>query len=278
MQAYRSNGPSLVNSVLEFRAGLEACSLPGAYPLLMMAARGDGQPVLLVPGFTSSDNATFFVRRYLRKLGYDVHGWGQGPNIGLSASVLEALEERLLRIARESGRPVSLVGWSLGGFYVRALANRHPDKVRSIITIATAFALPTPRAINRVITRLYGYLNPMQQSDELFVGSDVWESNPPMPSTSVYSEGDGVNNWRYCLDEEGPRSENVRVFGSHCGLTLNPMVYYVLADRLAQDPLAWAPYCLETSLAGIRGRLAADVRENLGQFIHRFDRLGGRKS
>ena len=53
-------------------------------------------------------------------------------------------------------------------------------------------------------------------------------------ATSIYSRGDGINSWRYCLDREGPLSENVRVYGSHCGLAVNPMVYFVLADRLGE--------------------------------------------
>lgn len=269
MVSLRSSGPSLVNSVLEFRAGMEACLLPGVYPFLRLAERGAQQPVMLIPGFTGSDHSTYFVRQYLRGQGYDVYGWEQGPNVGLIASVFAALEQRLQDIFERTGQPVSLVGWSLGGFYVRALANRHPDKVRCIVTIATTFALPTPRAVNRVITRLYGYLNPYQQSDEFFISSDMWEATPPLPATSIYSEGDGVNNWRYCLDKEGPQSENIRVYGSHCGLTVNPMVYYILANRLAQDPAAWQPYSAQQALSSCRARLIREARASARGWLPR---------
>jgi pimeloyl-ACP methyl ester carboxylesterase len=256
MVSINNGGPSLVNSLLEFRAGFEACALPSFYPALLMARRNQDQPVLVIPGFTASDHSTFFVRQYLRKLGYDAYGWSQGSNNGLTATSFDALEDRLADIYQRTGRPVSLVGWSLGGFFVRALANRHAEKVRSIITVATPFAMPTPRAVNRVINRLYGYLNPHQQMDEFFVSSDMWEPTPALPSTSVYSQGDGVNSWNYCLDKEGPLSENVRVYGSHCGLAVNPMVFYVLADRLGQSVDSWQPFTGPT--AQLRG-LAARV-------------------
>ena len=273
MVSSRTSGPSLVNSVLELRAGVEACLLPGSYPLLLLAERGEQRPVMLIPGFTSSDHSTYFIRQYLRRQGYDVYGWEQGANVGLIAAVFASLEQRLDDIYQRTGRPVSLVGWSLGGFYVRALANKHPDKVRSIVTIATTFSLPTPRAVNRVITRLYGYLNPSQQSDEFFISSDMWEATPPLPATSIYSEGDGVNNWRYCLDKESPRAENIRVYGSHCGLTVNPMVYYLVANRLAQDPADWQPFSSAQALSTCRARLLNDARAAVTAWLPRRARV-----
>jgi pimeloyl-ACP methyl ester carboxylesterase len=226
-------------------------------PLLLRAKRGEGQPVLLIPGFTSSDNATWFVRKYLGRLGYDVYGWGQGANDGLSTENFEALRRRLTDIHQRTGRKVSLVGWSLGGFYVRALANKHSIQVRNIITVGTTFSMPTPKAVNRVINRLYGHLNPYQQMDAFFIGSDLWECAPPLPSTSIYSKGDGVNNWRHCLDKTGKLSENVQVCGSHSGLTVNPLVYYVLADRLAQDAERWQPFAAPKIVQHLSAGLAA---------------------
>jgi pimeloyl-ACP methyl ester carboxylesterase len=249
----RNSGPSLINSVLEFRAGLEACALPYAYPLLLRAKRGRGRPVLLIPGFTSSDNATYFVRDYLRRLGYDVYGWGLGASNGLSADTFKKLEQRLADISSQTGQKVSLVGWSLGGFYVRALANKSPGLVRNIVTVGTTFSMPTPKAVNRVINRLYGHLNPYQQMDEFFQGSDLWEPTPVVPSTSIYTRGDGVNNWQYCLDKVGALSENVRICGSHSGMAINPLVYHVVADRLSQDVECWQMYKPPKILQGLTG-------------------------
>jgi hypothetical protein len=51
-------------------------------PLLMRAPRGDGHPVLALPGFLASDLSMAPMRRYLKELGYDAHAWNMGRNFG----------------------------------------------------------------------------------------------------------------------------------------------------------------------------------------------------
>ena len=100
-------------------------------PLLMRAPRGDGHPVLILPGFLASDLSMAPMRRYLRELGYDTYAWKMGRNIGGVARLRTALRDRLAEIYQVTGRKVSLVGWSLGGVYARDLALHAPDTVRT---------------------------------------------------------------------------------------------------------------------------------------------------
>jgi hypothetical protein len=68
---------------------------------------------------------------------------------------------------------------------------------------------------------------------------------PPVPTTALYSKGDGIVNWRTAkqnLDFTHGTTQNIQVRGSHCGMTLNPTVWYVVADRLRQPPDAWKPF------------------------------------
>jgi hypothetical protein len=61
--------------------------------------------------------------------------------------------------------------------------------------------------------------------------------------TAIYSKGDGIVNWQITLQHDGHhRSENIRVYGSHCGMTLNPVIWYLVADRLATHPDKWQPF------------------------------------
>ena len=83
---------------------------------------------------------------------------------------------------------------------------------------------------------------------------DVREAFLPMleaPATSIYSRTDGVINWQASLIRRTERSENIRVYGSHCGLGFNNSAIYAIADRLAQRPGQWrhfnAPPWLRTS-------------------------------
>src|SRR5215831_15701638 len=60
-------------------------------PVLMRAPRGEGHPVLALPGFLASDLSMAPMRRYLSELGYDAHAWRMGRNLGGLARVRDAL-------------------------------------------------------------------------------------------------------------------------------------------------------------------------------------------
>jgi hypothetical protein len=60
----------------EARAVVEWQSFYALRPLLKRLPRGDGHPVIVFPGFVSSDNATKPLRNLLTDLGYQTHGWG----------------------------------------------------------------------------------------------------------------------------------------------------------------------------------------------------------
>ncbi|UUZ48896.1 GPI inositol-deacylase [Massilia sp. B-10] len=53
--------------------------------------------------------------------------------------MLEACVEKIRQLREQHGRPVSLVGWSLGGVYARELAKMMPDDVRLVITLGSPF-------------------------------------------------------------------------------------------------------------------------------------------
>jgi pimeloyl-ACP methyl ester carboxylesterase len=236
--AVESQRPPVWRSMLEFRAGLEGFCLLASYPLLARVQGGSG-PVLLIPGFTTSDNSTWFIRRFLVRLGYDCYGWEQGVNRGMVGATFDKLAGRLRDIHDRDRQPVALVGWNVGGFYARALANRHPELVKQVITLATPFALPSVHGVSQALNRLYRYLNESGASSDIMNDSAAWEETPPVPSSSIYSEGDGVTNWRYCLEQPGLRNENIRIVGSHLGMIVNPAAWFVVADRLAEDPDSW---------------------------------------
>src|ERR1700686_4467172 len=96
-------------------------------PLLMRAPRGDGHPVLTLPGFLASDLSMAPMRRYLKELGYDAYAWKMGRNIGGVSRLRAALRDRLAEIHESTGRKVSIIGWSLGGVNARDLALQAPD-------------------------------------------------------------------------------------------------------------------------------------------------------
>jgi hypothetical protein len=65
---------------------------------------------------------------------------------------------------------------------------------------------------------------------------------PSVPSTSIFTRTDGVVHWRSCLEPETAHTENIEVHGSHCGLGVNPLVLYAVAERLSQPEGGWRPF------------------------------------
>jgi pimeloyl-ACP methyl ester carboxylesterase len=208
-------------------------------PLLMRAPRGDGHPVLALPGFLASDLSMAPLRRYLAELGYDAHAWRMGRNVRGVAKMRTALRDRLAQIHADTGRKVSIVGWSLGGVYARDLALQAPEMVRNVVTLGSPFANDI-RATNA--TRLYEVL-----SGETVGGNPELEQaiagDLPVPATSIFSKSDGIVNWRTCLLRPSATSENIEVyFASHVGIGVNPAALWAVADRLAQRESEFHPF------------------------------------
>jgi pimeloyl-ACP methyl ester carboxylesterase len=180
-------------------------------PLIASSPRGDGHPVLVLPGLGGGDTSTMPMRWFLDRLGYRTSGWGMGRNTGLSRRGSAELRDRIIALTDEHGRRVSLVGWSLGGVYATALARSAPHLVRGVITLGSPLSgrPPTPADI---------------------------------PTTSVYSRSDSIVPWRSSIISTGALRENVEVRGSHLGLGHNPPVLVVVADRLAQREGSWRPF------------------------------------
>ena len=227
----RLRPPSWLLMLAEPRALFEFNSSLLLSPLLMQAPRGDGHPVLALPGFLASDLSMAPMRRYLRELGYEAHAWNMGRNLGGVYSKRRALRELLTGIYQQTGRKVSIVGWSLGGVYARDLALQLPDVVRSVITLGSPFANDI-RATNA--TRLYELVSGEGVDDVPGLRAAI-AGDLPVPATSIYSRTDGIVNWRTSLLRPSATAENIEVhLASHIGLGVNPAALWAVADRLAQ--------------------------------------------
>ena len=122
-----AGGPSAGLLLTEPLRGLaDLAALLVAAPGLLAAPRGDGHGVPVFPGLLAGDPSTGSLRGFLRWLGYDVRGWDLGRNYGPTEAVLAGLPRAVLDHSERTGRPVSLIGWSLGGIYAREMARRHP--------------------------------------------------------------------------------------------------------------------------------------------------------
>lgn len=231
-----------------YRAMLEASALVGMGPVMDNLPRGDGHPVLVLPGFMASDQSTTLLRRQLDRLGYRAHPWTFGRNLGPRGDLLERMVRRAAEIADVHGERLSLVGQSLGGIYAREISRLMPERVRQVITLGSPFgavAGGTQPGIGRLFEVSTGKTRDELRAEGLF--SDL-QAPPPVPSTAVYSRSDGIAHWRVCLEMDTPTTDNVEIYGSHCGMAFNPAALWVVADRLAQADGAWARF----SRSGVR--------------------------
>jgi hypothetical protein len=211
----------------------------GAQRLIPRCAN-EGSPVLVLPGFTASDQSTRPLRRLLRSKGYPVHGWGLGTNVGPHAHVVEGMERRLTELYDRYRAQVSIVGWSLGGIYARELARSRPAHVRLVLTLGSPYRFRTGDRGHT--SELYDAVAPQH---EPFPGRRLPEEDRPpltVPATSIYSRTDGIVRWQACVEPVGPLRENVEVVGTHNGLGFNVAALYVVADRINQPIGTWKPF------------------------------------
>ena len=203
--------------------------------------RGDGHAVVIFPGLATNEQMTRPLQSLCERLGYQCFDWGLGLNVGPRGDVDEWMNElanRIGRLAQEQTRPLSLVGWSLGGIYAREVAKLIPTRVKQVVSIGSPIA-GTAELTN--VGWLYRLLNNSLPPDDTgFLAS--LSCPPPVPTTSIYSRTDGIVAWQACVQQHQSRVENIEVDGSHCGMPWNPSVLRILADRLAQPVVSWKPY------------------------------------
>jgi pimeloyl-ACP methyl ester carboxylesterase len=240
--------PHAAYSALEWRALAELAALPWFVPLLMAAPRGDGHPVLLLPGFMGSELSLAVLERFLRQRGYAAETWGLGRNVGFHPKHATALEQKIRYMHHKTGRKVSLVGWSLGGVFALYGAHQAPECVRSVVTLGSPLSVdpegsaspPLVKAMYRLIAHPMGTAAHSMQPRARLLRE---RQQLPMPLSCLYSLGDGVvPPQEATIDGDPTRHENIRVPGSHVGLGVNALVLWIVADRLAQPEGQWQPF------------------------------------
>jgi len=74
--------PTLLMLAMECRTVLELKSFFMYLNFLKTAHAGDGQPIVVFPGFLTGDSTTMVLRWYLNNMGYNAYGWNMGLNTG----------------------------------------------------------------------------------------------------------------------------------------------------------------------------------------------------
>lgn len=197
--------------------------------------RGDGRPVLVVPGFLAGDWSVRLMHGWLQRIGYSAYLSGILLNVRDSEHMLAGLRHRMVQIQATHGLRVSLVGHSRGGLLAKVLANRRPDSVEQVIMLGspvgnvTDLAMLTSAAVGVVRTANVLGSGKRLLSEGRFT-HDL-RLPPAVPTTSIYTKEDDVVNFRSCIRPDIP---SISVWGGHNGLVINPEVYRLVGRLLAR--------------------------------------------
>ena len=222
--------PSPGRMLFELLAPRESLRLPARLPGLLRRRAGRLETVLLVPGLGATDASMLPLRTFLRRLGHDARSVGFGRITGDVEGQMIRLGELASKTSKEIGRPIALVGWSIGGVLSREAARDHPLAISRIITFGTP-VVGGP-AFSQVARRY-------DAATIKSIADTVEERNRDLlqvPVTAMWSRIDGVVAPSACFDRATPGAEHVEVRSSHFGMGIDPDVWRVIADRLAAEP------------------------------------------
>ncbi len=193
--------------------------------------RGQGQAVMLLPGYDTDDKALAVLCQRLSDLGYDARTWGIGRNHGRIHKIIPELTLKLTQWQAEAGKPVALIGWSLGGVIARELARDNPHLIASIITLGSPAVGGPKYTITAAAYRKQGH-----DLDQIEADMAKRDAVPiQCPLTVIFSRRDGIVKWPAILDRVTPQARHVEVGSSHLGLVKDARVFRVIARALADQ-------------------------------------------
>lgn len=206
--------------------------------------RGDGSAVVVVPGFLGTDLYLNQFRSWLRRVGYEAYDSGFPLNAECPNLLMRQHLDEVIRAAHQStGRKVHLVGHSLGGTIARAMAAQMPDRVASVITLAAPIRglaghstlMHAAEVVRKQILERNGK-NVLPNCYTAactcaFLESLTSKFPKSVRQTAIYTKTDGILDWHIC--RTGNPSVDFEVSATHIGLAFSPLVYSLVADRLA---------------------------------------------
>ncbi|MEW6297806.1 MAG: hypothetical protein AB1671_08720 [Thermodesulfobacteriota bacterium] len=206
---------------------------------------GRGEPVLLIPGFLNSDRALGVMGRWLGRIGYQVYCSGIRWNIHCPNQTGEFLRGKLREIARQTRRPLAVIGHSLGGVLARFLGANFPEYIGRVVAVGSPIdgsmrvhpLIPfTFRMVQSLRHVAGGLLPPCARARRLectchFVRTAFAALPESVGFTAIFSDRDEIVDWRACVTARG---DNHLVSGQHVGLIVNREVYRIIAHTLAR--------------------------------------------
>lgn len=198
---------------------------------------GDGQPIVLSPGYLAGPSSMFFLERWLGQAGYDVALAATGRNMRSSSWACDRITDAIVEAAERAGGPVIVIGHSRGGQQARVAVTRVPQHCEQLITLGAPIRHHLPRGFLLRTSveglRLLGRTPIGPDADLAADRRYAEELAAPFPDgipwASIFSRSDGVVEWQATLD---PAAESVEVDCTHVGLTASLPAFRAIARAL----------------------------------------------
>lgn len=243
--------------LLESRAALDVARMLA--PLAASSVRKTPEDTrtlaIVVPGFSSGDSYTLPLRRYLKRQGFRAEGWGLGTNLAgtnlehsqddLSERwdftrredyrgeagvpyLIDRFYDRVVERHGDTGRKISLIGWSLGGYIAREAARDLPDIVERVITLGS------PTVGGPKYTAAAPFFD-KRGMDLDWIEEEIArrESQPiSQPITAIFSKTDAIVDWNAAVDQYSPNVNHIEVDAAHLGMGFNPKIWSHVVDAM----------------------------------------------
>ena len=224
--------PKKVNIPRELFGIIDLAGLVAQIPQIKnLPKSGNGEIVLVLPGYGTNDSIMTPLRKFLNHLGYSARGWGLGENHGNVPQLLEQVKDLIVNLYKESNQKIIIIGWSLGGYIGREAARDHQDLVEKVITLGSPIiGGPKYTSIGDVYSKRYDIdLEALEKEID-----NRFEIPLEIPLYSIYSKYDNIVSWESCIDKYSPRITNQEVNSTHIGLIVNYDVYILISEYLKQ--------------------------------------------
>ena len=193
--------------------------------------RGDGETVMLLPGYGANEENMRVLAQRLSGIGYEALQWEQGKNTGAVHKLLPKLKLRIENIVAQTGKPITLVGWSLGGYIARELARDLPHAIAGVVTLGSPAVGGPKYTITAAAYRKKGFN--LDAIEAEMAKRDIIPICCPL--TVLFSKVDGIVSWQATLDRLTPHARHVEVRSSHIGLVHDAQVFRTIATVLADQ-------------------------------------------
>lgn len=211
----------------EMTAVFQPIRLLSQYKTLTRSRTGNGQRVMLIPGWKSHETVMYPMKSYLEKLGYQVEYWGLGFNQGQVEKYRDQLIERINHENEEG--PITLIGWSLGGIVAREVARSLPSKIAGVVTYGTP-AIGGPKYT--IGAKAWGEA----EADRITKLSEELDATNPItvPMSIIFTKKDSIVNWSACIDHNSANAKHYEVKSTHLSLGIDPEVWKIVSMHLSK--------------------------------------------